>query len=205
MIKAIGFGNGLFVPVCALLIASGLTGCAPFMGGAVSPRLPAAQQSLYQVKQWKLEGRIAVKSGNEGWNANLFWEHDGGQERLRIYGPFGQGAVSIVVQSDLVYINEGNGAVTSSREPDQMLKQRLGFFVPLRSLRYWVLGLPAPDIGYQAELDEKGGLKGFSQQGWVLAFDDFSTVGDFVMPQKMTIQGNEVRLKLVVDEWVLKN
>jgi outer membrane lipoprotein LolB len=194
-----------FAPVCALLIAAGLTGCAPFMGGAVAPRLPEAQQQLYRIKAWKLEGRIAVKSGNEGWNANLFWEHEDGQDRLRIYGPFSQGAVSIIVQSDLVYINEGNGVVSSSRDPDDLLKKRLGFTVPLRSMRYWVLGLPAPDTEYHAETDGKGGFKGFEQQSWMLDFTSFENVGQFVMPQKMTIRGNAVSLKLVVDEWVFKN
>jgi len=188
-----------------LLIASSLTGCAPFMGWAVAPRLTEVQRQLYSVNAWKLEGRIAVKAGDEGWNANLFWEHEGGQDRLRIYGPFSQGAVSIIVQSDLVYINEGNGVVTRSSDPDDLLKKKLGFAVPLRSLRYWVLGLPAPDIDYQAKVDAEGGFTGFEQQAWVLGFENFEKVANFIMPQKITILGNVVRLKLVVDEFVIKN
>ena len=188
-----------------MLIASSLTGCAPFMGWAVAPRLTEVQRQLYSVNAWKLEGRIAVKAGDEGWNANLFWEHEGGQDRLRIYGPFSQGAVSIIVQSDLVYINEGNGVVTRSSDPDDLLKKKLGFAVPLRSLRYWVLGLPAPDIDYQAKVDAEGGFTGFEQQAWVLGFENFEKVANFIMPQKITILGNVVRLKLVVDEFVIKN
>lgn len=191
-------------PLGAFLIFASLTGCAPFIGGSVSPHLTEVQQQLYQVKTWKLEGRIAVKAGNEGWNANLFWEHENGQDRLRISGPFSQGAVSIIVQTDLVYINEGNGVTSSSRDPDALLKAKLGFTVPLRSLRFWVLGLPAPETGYHAELDATGGLKGFEQQAWTLDFERFQTVGSDVLPQKMTIEGNAMRLKLVVDEWVLK-
>ena len=195
----------LLAPVCGLLVVSGLSGCATFMGGNLLPRSTEAQQQLYASKAWTLEGRIAVKSGNEGWSANLFWEHDGGQERLRLYGPFGQGAVSIILQNQMIYINEGNGVVNSSRDPEELLTRKLGFSVPLGSLRYWVLGLPAPDISYQAELDDKGGLKGFQQQAWVLGFENFENVGNFVMTQKMTIQGSQVRLRLVVDEWVFKN
>ncbi len=196
--------NGLLAPLGALLLLASLTGCAPFINGAVSPQLTEVRQQLYQVKNWKLEGRIAVKVGNEGWNANLFWEHEDQQDRLRIYGPFSQGAVSIIVQNDLVYINEGNGITSSSPDADALLKAKLGFTVPLRSLRFWVLGLPAPETGYHAELDATGGLKGFEQQAWTLDFERFQTVGSDVLPQKMTIEGNSVRLKLVVDEWVLK-
>lgn len=187
---------------CVWLAACGLAGCAALSGKAAMPPVTQSQQQLYRLSAWKLEGRIGAKMGHEGWSANLFWEHEGGQDRLRISGPFSQGAVSIIVQSDLVYVNEGNGAVSSSRNPDAWLKQRLGFTVPLRSLRYWVLGLPAPDVEYKAELDAAGGLKGFAQQGWVLAFESFDSAGGFVVPKRMSIRGGEVTLKLIADDWI---
>ena len=189
---------------CAwLAAAAGLAACAPFAGKPAAPAA-ASRQGLYRLAAWKLEGRIGAKMGEEGWNANLFWEHEGGQDRLRISGPFSQGAVSIIVQSDLVYVNEGGGVVSSSRDPGEWLKKRLGFAVPLRSLRYWVLGLPAPDAEYTMAAEAAGGLAGFEQQGWAMAFDGFDTAGGYAVPKKMTFQGGAVRLKLIADEWVLK-
>ncbi len=189
---------------CGVLIASSLIGCATLPEKTVTPRTTEARQRLYDLPAWKLEGRIAAKTGSEGWNANLFWEHDGGQERLRIFGPFSQGAVSIIVQNDLVYVNEGNGITSFSRDPDAYLKNRLGFTIPLQSLRFWVLGLPAPGIDYQAEGGSSGGLKGFQQQGWVMAYESFDAVGDLLLPRKMSIRGHEVVLKLIADDWVIK-
>jgi len=179
-----------------------LPGCSLLSGQVTQPPLAESRQQLYQIPVWRLEGRIAAKMGNEGWNANLVWDHEKGQERLRIFGPFNQGAVSIIVQSDLVYVNEGNGVVTSSKEPDAWLKNRLGFTVPLRSLRFWVLGLPDPELDYKAERDAKGGLVGFEQTAWTLSFESFDSVGDKVLPKKMTIRGSDVVLRLVADEWV---
>jgi outer membrane lipoprotein LolB len=189
---------------CAWLAAVGLVGCADFAGKPIAQGNYLSQQGLYRLAAWKLEGRIGAKMGQEGWNANLFWEHEGGQDRLRIAGPFSQGAVSIIVQSDLVYVNEGNGVVSSSRDPDEWLKKRLGFTVPLRSLRYWVLGLAAPDAEYQPALDGAGRMMGFEQQGWALAFDGFDRLGEFLLPKKISIRGHDVVLKLIADEWVLK-
>ena len=68
-----------------------------------------------------------------------------------------------------------------------------------------MLGLPAPDIDYQAELDASGNLKGFQQQEWSLVFESFDTVGGFIVPRKMSIQRDDVRLKLIADDWVFKN
>lgn len=189
-IKALGFG-----------LAVGLSGCAGLPEKTLEPKSEAAQH-LYELPAWKLEGRIAAKMGQEGWSANLFWEHEGGQERLRISGPFNQGVVSVIVQKDLVYINEGNGVTRFSRDPDAYLRERLGFSVPLQSLRYWLLGLPAPGLDYQA--DEGGVMKGFKQQGWALAYGRFDQVGVYVLPKKMSIQGHGAALKLIADEWTIR-
>ena len=194
----------LFSLLCALTLAASMTACAIFKGKPTLPQPTEIQQQLYNLQHWKLDGRIAVKSGDEGWNANLTWDHGGEQDRLLISGPFSQGAVSIIMQSGLITINESNGEVSTSRDPDDLLKQKLGFSVPLPSLRYWVLGVPAPDIDFQAIRDAEQHVQGFKQQDWVLTFDSYEKVSSFSMPQKITAQGSSMRLRLVVDEWVLQ-
>lgn len=166
---------------------------------------PQRAASPSEIKVWKLEGRIAVKTQDDGWTANLVWEHDPLQDRLRISGPFSQGLLSIVVQDDLIHVNEGNGVEQTSREPDALLRERLGFSVPLRSLRYWVTGVPAPDTEYAQLPGEAGVISRFSQQGWNLAYEKFSRVGGYHLPQKATINGHDVRLKLIADDWLIKD
>jgi outer membrane lipoprotein LolB len=165
---------------------------------------PQRAASPTDIKVWKLEGRIAVKTQDDGWTANLVWEHDPLQDRLRISGPFSQGLLSIVVQDDLIHVNEGNGVEQTSREPDALLRERLGFSVPLRSLRYWVTGVPAPDTEYAQLPVEAGVTSRFSQQGWSLAYEKFSRFGGYQLPQKATINGHDVRLKLIADDWLIK-
>ncbi|HUL10869.1 MAG TPA: lipoprotein insertase outer membrane protein LolB [Methylococcaceae bacterium] len=186
------------------ILVAGLNGCALFLKEPVAPAVSLAQKKIYDLDSWRLEGRIGVQTRKDAWHAKLFWEHDGHQDRLRISGPFSQGAVSIILQDDLIYINEGNGVVESSRDPDEMLKARLGFAVPLTSLRYWVMGVPSPAAEHTAERGPSGGINGFRQLGWLLSFERFMNVRDLVLPQKMMIQGNEVKLKLIADEWVIK-
>ncbi|WP_052808089.1 lipoprotein insertase outer membrane protein LolB [Methyloterricola oryzae] len=177
-----------------------LAGCA---GMRPVPE-PQRAASPSDIKVWKLEGRIAVKTANDGWTANLIWEHDPRQDRLRISGPFSQGLLSIVVQDDLIHVNEGNGVEQTSRNPDALLRERLGFAVPLRSLRYWVTGVPAPEAEHVQVPNETGGARRFSQQGWNLAYEKFSQIGAYQLPQKASINGHDVRLKLIADDWLIK-
>lgn len=185
-------------------LIAGLSGCALLQKEPGLPKVSDAQKRIYDLDAWRLEGRIGVQTPKDAWHANLFWEHDHHQDRLRISGPFSQGVVSIILQGDLIYINEGNGVVESSRDPDVMLQERLGFAVPLANLRYWVMGVPSPATAYLPEHDAVGSVRGFSQSGWRLSFERFVNVRDLVLPQKMMIQGNEVKLKLIADEWVIE-
>jgi len=179
-----------------------LEGCSLL---ATTTGAPPREQALYDLKSWRMEGRIGVKTPDEGWTANLFWEHEGRQDRLRISGPFSQGMLSIIVQDDLIHINEGNGVEQTSRDPDALLRERLGFSVPLRSLRYWVTGVPSPDAEYvPVSGGASGSARGFRQQGWSLAYEQFLKVGALTLPQRATIRGNDVRLKLIADSWVIK-
>ncbi|MGX2041977.1 lipoprotein insertase outer membrane protein LolB [Methylocaldum sp. MU1018] len=190
------------VKIFVVALIASLAGCAVLEKGPVP--LSRLEEKNYDLKSWRLEGRIGVQTANDAWQANLFWEHDTNQDRLRVSGPFSQGMVSIVLQKDLIYINEGGGVTESSRDPDAMLKDRLGFVVPLSSLRYWITGLPDPNRDHTPLYEEAGSLRGFRQSGWTLRFERYMTVDDRVMPQKMAIQGPEVKLKLIADNWRIK-
>jgi outer membrane lipoprotein LolB len=70
-------------------------------------------------------------------------------------------------------------------------------FVPVTSLRYWVLGLPEPDLGFE-ETD-----KGFRQSGWTIAFQAMQRVGQLLLPRKMSVANDRVKLKLIINQWTL--
>jgi outer membrane lipoprotein LolB len=183
-----------------------LPGCALFRSEGVvqAPMLSAAKQSLYALKTWRMEGRIGVQTAEDAWQANLFWEHDPHQDRLRVSGPLSQGMISIVLQKDLIYIDEGDGATQLSRDPDALLRDRLGFAVPLSSLRYWILGVPDSGQAYTPVYGGDGALSGFRQAGWAIRMDRFMNVGNHVVPQKMQVQGSGVKLKIIADTWDIK-
>ena len=82
-----------------------LAGCAS-MQEQSKTKVPSS------IRSWSMDGRIGVQSSEGAWQANLYWEHDPAQDRLRISGPLNQGLVSIVVQKDLIYVNEGEGVTT---------------------------------------------------------------------------------------------
>jgi outer membrane lipoprotein LolB len=146
-----------------------------------------------------MEGRIGVRSSQDSWQANLFWSHDDRQDRLRLSGPLSQGLISIIVQPDLIYINEGNGVEQLARDPEAALKARLGFSVPLRSLRYWMLGVPNPAESWRPSASGEDGA--FEQQGWRVIPTGHAEIGGYHLPERLSVEGAGVRLKILVDQW----
>jgi outer membrane lipoprotein LolB len=188
----------------ALVAAVVLAGCAGTRPVSPEARTSAASRALYDLKAWSMEGRIGVQTGDDAWQANLFWDHDAAQDRLRISGPLSQGVVSIVVQKDLIYVNEGNGRTQLSRDPDAMLRERLGFAVPLASLRYWILGVPDPGPAYSPMPGGEGAESVFRQLGWEVRLEQSQPVGPRSLPQKLRVRGSGVTLKIVADDWNIK-
>ena len=190
------FKVGLFVVVCLMFL---LSACS------VTPVQPnmhysrAAMLRLYELEHWSFEGRLALTGEDDSWSANISWEHSPETEKIKLSGPMGQGAVVISLAGNVVTIDRGGDDVQSSTQPEEFINQQLGMFVPVRSLRYWVVGLPEPSCSYK-ETDV-----GFNQAGWLNEYKQMQAVDDESMPHKMTVMNNQVKLKLIIDRWVLND
>jgi len=160
----------------------------------------AAMLRLYELEHWSLEGRLALTGQNDSWSANISWRHSPGAEKIKLSGPLGQGAVAISLIGNIVTIDRGGDDVQSSTQPEEFINQQLGMFVPVRSLRYWVLGLPEPSRPY------KDTNAGFNQAGWLSEYKQMQSVNnDGAMPHKMMVMNNQVKLKLIIDRWDLND
>lgn len=184
-----------------LIFSTLLSACALFRQENDRVALTGVQQSLYTLKSWRMDGRIGVKTDARAWQANLFWEHDSVQDRVRVSGPFSQGLLSIVIQKDLILINMGDGRTELSHDPEVLLRENLGFFVPLSSLRYWILGIPDPGLPYTSVYGNDGSWGGFQQLGWSIVLDQRLDIGARILPKRMFVQGSGVRLKIIADNW----
>ncbi len=160
----------------------------------------SAMLHLYELDHWSFEGRLALTGQNDSWSANISWEHSPEAEKIKLSGPLGQGGVLISLAGNVVTIDRGGGDIHSSTQPETFISQQLGMFVPVRSLRYWVVGLPEPSRDY------KDTDSGFNQAGWLTEYKQMQTVtDDGAMPHKMTVMNSQIKLKLIINHWVIND
>jgi len=185
----------------ALIVTLGLAGCTT---GPIKPaEHPGNQARIREIGHWRLDGRIAVQTPKDAFQANLFWEHELQQDRLRVSGPFSQGVVSIVVQQDVVLIRDASGQSRMSRDVPNALRKELGVAVPISNLRWWVMGVPEPTAPGEPRYDTSGQLSSLRQSGWLIDFERFVPVQGLSLPQKLSARGGDVKIKLFVDDWTL--
>ena len=159
-----------------------------------------AMLSLYELEHWSFDGRLALTGQSDSWSANISWEHSPETEKIKLSGPLGQGAVIISLTGNVVTIDRGGDDVESSTQAEEFINQQLGMFVPVRSLRYWVVGLPEPSQAY------KDTDVGFNQAGWLSEYKQMQFVkDDGAMPHKMMVMNNQVKLKLIIDRWIVND
>jgi len=153
---------------------------------------------------WGLHGRIGVTGGPESWHGGIQWEYRDDYDRLKIAGPFGQGGVLVEMRPGWIRVSHQDGQIQESTRPQLLLNQLLGVVVPLESLHYWILGLPAPG---PAKMNYGSGrrLSSLEQQGWRIEYRRYQAVGEGGLPVKVIMTGPAgVRLKLIIDRWEIR-
>jgi outer membrane lipoprotein LolB len=152
--------------------------------------------------RFELKGRVAVATGAEGFNASLRWQQTGGRSNLSLSGPLGAGSVQVTSDGSTLNVVTAHGDHLDSDAARAELANRLGFDVPLASLRYWVLGVPDPAQPAMESLDSEQRLASLQQEGWQIEYGGYTTVRGEWLPARMTLQREGVRVRLIVDGWI---
>ncbi len=193
----------LSLAVLSLLFV--LSGCAGF---APEQRDAAAAERLWQERNaslagmnWILAGRVAVKSANGAWQARMTWRQAEDRYTINFQSPFGQLLARLMGDDGGVSLYLPDDRVLTSDEPRQLLREQLGWEVPVMGLRSWVAGMPTDGRISSKSIDGKGRLLRLSQQGWSIDYARYVTIQDLEMPGKVRLKRDDVSIRLVIDRW----
>jgi outer membrane lipoprotein LolB len=157
---------------------------------------------------FSLEGRVAVRSGEEGWQASVRWRQRGEVSEVRLSGPFGAGALQLRFDGNELTLTTARGEILRGTDASATLNQQLGFDPPIAELRHWLLAEAAPpDATAVIEAGANGRPAVLQQRDWQLAFEEYRAqllkAARVQMPRRIIATRENVRLRLVVDRWRL--
>lgn len=197
-------GRSLGVGVTlTLALLSGCRTLPPAPLGAAAP-WDERRPQLQALNHFDLKGRVALSAGGNGVNANLRWSQQGTRSQLALEGPLGVGGMHITANGDELEIVNAHGDHISSEAAHAELVTRLGFDIPLPSLRYWILGVPDPAQPAQESLDpDQPRLAALTQDGWHVTYPEYTAVRGQPLPARLTLERDTVRVRLLVEDWQL--
>lgn len=169
-----------------------------------NPEWGARRAQLQSLTHYAFSGRVAVAAAGNGFNASLHWSQDGARSQVALEGPLGIGAVQLVAEGDTLQMLSARGEPLAAQAARRELSARLGFELPLASLRYWLLGIPDPAQPAQEELDgAQQRLNSLTQQGWHVAYAAYTAVAGAPLPARVTLERDTVRVRVIIDAWQL--
>lgn len=160
------------------------------------------RQKLSALNAWQLSGRIAIQTADEGGTASIDWRQQGEHYSIRIIGPIGTGSLLLEGDHHQVTLETTEGQAVSD-DPEGILFEQLGWRVPIRALRYWVMGLPAPGEVHQQVLGDEGVLLSLAQAGWQIRFKDYIRYNGTLMPERVFVNNHRAKVRLAIKDWNL--
>jgi outer membrane lipoprotein LolB len=177
-----------------------LSACA---SAPTTPSLPGRAVDPSRVAEWVASGRLAVAVGREGGSGSFTWRQHAAVTDLQVRGPFGAGALQIVVDGDSVTVTDAAGVTLDSSTARERIRARLGADLPLAELRYWVLGLAAPGSQSHVEQRAQSPLRIIEQAGWNVSYQQFRAAAGWLVPARLTASSGSASIRIIVDDWHL--
>ncbi len=190
----------------ALIVMLLLWGCAstpePADLEVVDDTWTLRRDTLLQLQNWELDGRIGITVEHQAWQASLVWVQRGENFLLDVAGPLGQGRLMVSGGPNGVRAERHDGRVVNATDVESLLRSELGWTLPVEGLRYWVKGVPNPRESTQSiALDELGRLAELNQGGWRIRYPSYIESDDVDLPHKIRLDSGDVSVRMVVDQW----
>jgi outer membrane lipoprotein LolB len=90
-------------------------------------------------------------------------------------------------------------------DPESQLSELLGWWLPVGSLHAWLLGLPDPSFDAATKPGSDGTLAALDQRLWHVEYPSYQLApagsAAMLVPRRVDMTHDELRLRLTIDDW----
>ncbi len=193
----------LLAALAALLLA----GCATAPPVTPAPGWPseaAARRAatMGDIRTWTIRGRLGVHTGREGFSAAIVWRQDGDRFDIRLFDQLGRQVAWLRGDGGQVSLTNHRGKTFRAQSAEQLMRAQLGWALPIRSLLYWVKGLPDPKLpAWREEYDDGGRLVRLEQGGWSVRIPRYLSPDERAFPALIKLRRKDFSAKLLIKHW----
>jgi outer membrane lipoprotein LolB len=204
------------VALLAALTALAVESCAHLPVGNDGLTYDARRARLTAVDSWETGGRLAVDTGERGFQGSFHWQQRGDELELIVRGFPLRTIVLQVSGTPKALTVTARGDTRVLDDPETQLSELLGWWLPVGSLHAWLLGLPDPQFPATTELGPEGTLASVDQRLWRVDYASYqlatdrsavapsgtaSADGALLVPRRIDLKHGELGVRLTIDDW----
>jgi len=154
------------------------------------------------IKTWSIEGKVGARNGDDATSFNIVWSQQGDEFSIRLFGPMGQGAISIYGDTDYAIMKQGE---TSQQAGNlhELMSQNSNLNLPLDHLTFWIRGIPSPETRAGIKVDHEGLLSEIKQDNWKVEYSEYY-YDETPMPRKLNVSKADMSAKIIIKEWSIE-
>lgn len=192
----------------ALIASTGtifLTACstntAPPSEPGVKMPWQKREHNLAQIHAWNLNGKIGVQTSKDSGSASVQWMQTANNYTLSLMGPLGAGGMTLKGHPGAVSLTTADGKTFTADSAESLLAKQWGYKLPVSYLKYWVRGMPVPNLASKTSFDQYNRLNSVQQQGWYINYQGYTKTSMGDLPNKMTITSPSMKVKVIISSW----
>jgi outer membrane lipoprotein LolB len=182
----------------------------------------ARRARLTAVDGWETGGRLAVDTGERGFQGSFHWRQRGDELELIVRGFPLRTVVLQVSGTPKALTVTARGDTRVLDDPEAQLSELLGWWLPVGSLHAWLLGLPDSQFPATTELGPEGTLAALDQRLWRVDYASYQLGTDrsattpagaaasgaaasvdraLLVPRRIDLKHGELGVRLTIDDW----
>jgi outer membrane lipoprotein LolB len=192
----LGAGMALLLAACAPQVVR-MKGDASLLNAQV-----AREHALAGADHWVLQGRLGVSNGKDGGSGSFSWAQDGDRYDFELRGPAISGMNFRLSGGPDGALLEGLGdGPLRGSDAGALMRRALGWEVPLRDLRAWVLGLRADSGPAELSFGANRLPSMLQQDGWVVDYREWDATREPPLPTRVYAAKAPYKVKLSIESW----
>ncbi|MGH8419928.1 MAG: lipoprotein insertase outer membrane protein LolB [Pseudomonas sp.] len=190
-----------FSLIALLAGCAGITSHEAVQGKGDASKWRVNKEQLASLDGWQINGKVGIRAPKDSGSGTLFWLQRQDYYDIRLSGPLGRGAARLTGRPGAVSLEVANQGRYDAPDPETLLKDQLGWKLPVSHLVWWVRGLPAPDSKSSLTLDADSRLSNLEQDGWQIEYLSYTEQNGYWLPERMKLHGQDLDVTLVIKDW----
>lgn len=198
-----------YLRLWTLLLPLSLAACVPAVvrikgDAGTQAAQQRREQALANVDHWVIQGRLGVSDGKDGGSGNFSWTQAGDHYDFVLRAPITGKSFRLSGGAGDALLEGLDGGPLRGPDAEALMRKALGWEVPLRELRAWVLGLRAAGGPAEVSFGDNKLPSLLQQDGWAVDYRAWDTTRQPALPTKVYAGKPPFKVKLSIESWQLQ-